>query len=207
MHLPADDLTLGVILLVVGLPAIIGLGYVIVRFQHWRHARAWKPLLATVQGRVQPIVGGGAESRMRGRYQGYDIVAGMTPKVSSDECNEFSVAIVGVAGASDWTVTGSSRSLRDLWPGAASPPLRVESSDEGLRARLEIEGVVSLAEQMGVTSDDPDPPVRYACSSQSLTIQCVLGNTWVPSEGEFIEMLDCLVHLARINNRVNSPLA
>ena len=87
------------------------------------------------------------------------------------------------------------------------PTLRVESSDEGLRARLEIEGVVSLAEQMGVTSDDPDPPVRYACSSQSLTIQCVLGNTWVPSEGEFIEMLDCLVHLARINNRVNSPLA
>ena len=201
-----SDTVFGALILAAVMPFIFAAGYLIVHFQHWRHARAWKPLLPTVQGTVAPIVGGGAESRLRGRYQGYDIMASMVPKLNSESFNEFSVAIVGIPGASDWTVTGSSRSLRDLWPGAARP-LRVESSDEGLCARLEIEGVVAIAEGLGLTADDPNPPVQYAGRSKSLTIQCTLGDTWVPSEPHFIELLDALVRLVHINNRVNPPAA
>lgn len=199
----SGDIAFGAIVLSIFVPTMMVVGYLIVRFQHARQARAWRPLLGIVQGVVQPIVGGGTEGQMRGRYKGFDLVASMTPLMTSSDAssNEFSVTFLGVAGAQDWELAYVTR-LRSLGKG---PDVRIASQDAGLSARLEAAGLVAAVQRLGVLPDTPDPPVHYSSSRRQLTLQIETGTDWIPGEAQFVAMLDTLTVVAVMNARVNPP--
>lgn len=184
----------------------IALGYVIVRVKQARFARAWRPLLHVVQGRVIRSSGGGADSPMRGTYKGYSVYGTMVPDASDGEdsrSNHFAVGFTGLPGQADWKLAYVQR----LWPLAAKPTWRLESKDPALCARLEAAGVVAIAESLLALPDAPEPPVSYTQARGNLLLQTVAWPGWVPDEQRFVDLLEALVGLARINAEVNAPRA
>jgi hypothetical protein len=183
---------------------VFALGYAIVKVKQIRYARAWRPLLHVVQGQVMGSSGGGADSPMRGTYKGYQVYGTMVPDASDGEdsrSNHFAVGFTGLPGRADWKLAYVQR----LWPLAAPPIWRLESSDAALCARLEAAGVVAIAEGLLALPDAPDPPVSYSQARGNLLLQTVAWPGWVPDEPRFIELLEALIRLARINAEVNVP--
>lgn len=192
-----------VMVLVVFVAFVIALGFLIVKFRQARYARAWKPLLGVVQGVVLPSTGGGADSRIRGSYKGHDIFAAMAPQASKGEdsrYNHFEVGIIGLQGALDWKIAH----VRRLLPSGSTPDRRLETKDEALRSRLEAAGIVRIVEALGIMPDAPDPPASYSMAQGILRIQCDCGPEWIPSEAFFVEMIETLIALARINAECNA---
>lgn len=202
----SGDIAFGAIVLSIFVPTMMVVGYLIVRFQHARQARAWRPLLAIVQGAVQPIVGGGTEGRMRGRYKGFDLIASMAPLLESSSdasSNEFSVTLLGVPGGRDWQLAY----VTSLWPLRKGPDVRIVSPDAGLCERLETAGLIAAIARLNVLPDTPDPPVSYSASRRQLTLQVETGTDWIPSEARFVTMLDTLIEVVALNRAANPPVA
>jgi hypothetical protein len=197
-----QDFVFGAALVAVFVAFAIVLGYFITRFQQARYARAWKPLLDLVDGAVQPSSGGGADSPMRGTYKGYQIIGSIAPGASKGEdsrYNHFMVGITALPGARDWRLAYVHR----LWPLGSASSWRIESKDEALRGRLEAAEVAGIIEQLGILPEAPDPPVSYSATGRSLLIQCDAGPDWIPSREYFVQLLETLIVLAKINAAVN----
>lgn len=194
-----------VLLLALFIAGAMILGYLITRFKHARHARAWRPLLEVVQGEVRPWTGGGADCPMRGAYKGFAIVGTIIPEASSGEdsrYNHFMTGISGLKGAADWKLAY----VHKLWPLGSAPAWRIESKDEALCARLDAADLAGIIEQLGILPDAPDPPVSFSVQRGVLCIQCDAGSDWVPSKEFFVKLLETLIVLARINAEVNAPV-
>lgn len=199
-----QDFVFGALLVALFVVFAVVAGYLITRFQQARYARAWKPLLDVVDGTVQPSTGGGANSPMRGTYKGYHIAGSMAPGASKGEdsrYNHFMLGITALPGARDWKLAYVHR----FWPLGSAPTWRIESKDEALGGHLEAAGVARIIEQLGILPEAPDPPVSYSASAGSLLIQCDAGRDWIPSREYFVQLLETLVVLAKINAEVNPP--
>jgi hypothetical protein len=192
-----------VLYLAIFLVFVFALGYLIVRIKQARLARAWRPLLPIVQGRVIPSSGGGADSPMRGTYKGYSVYATMIPDASDGEdsrYNHFAVGLTGLAGREDWKVAY----VHHLWPLTSPPTWQLECKDPATLARLQAAGVMKIIEDLVALPDAPDPPLSYAAARGNLLIQTVAGPGWIPTEARFIELLEGLITLARINAEANA---
>lgn len=195
---PPGDLLFGSAVLAVFLVFVFALGYAIYKFKNLRFTRAWAPLVPLIQGTVSGDGGGGTTSWLTGTYRGHRVQAGMVPHCNrySGETgfyyNHFEVALLGVAGRLNWNAEVKTAIL-----GFGRTGWTITADDPALVARLEAAGVLSLVARFG------EPTVAYQKSARRLAYSEDVTPLWIPPPERFLQELDLLLELAKINAEVN----
>lgn len=198
MFFEISDTALGTIGLVVFLVFVFASGRVLYAFKNARLTRAWAKLIPIVSGEVCGDGGGAATSWLTGTYRGMKVQASMVPNrnrypgETGSNYNYFDIVMLEVEGNDDWEISCEASSIlssRRDW--------HVRTAKKSLEAALTDSGVTSMIARLGT------PKVEYLKHSTRLIYSEDVTPQWVPPPERFTEILELLLRLSDLNQRVN----
>lgn len=201
MFFEISDTALGTIGLVVFLIFVFASGRVLYAFRNARLTRAWTDLLPMVNGKVSGDGGGAATSWLTGTYRGMKVQASMIPTrnrypgETGSNYNYFDIVVLDVEGNDDWEIScepSSVLSSRRGW--------NIKTVNKSLEAALTGSGIISMIARLGT------PKLEYFKLSKKLIYSEDVTPQWVPPPERFTEILELLLKLTELNQRVNRPL-
>ena len=190
------DMIYGATVLAVALPVLYGIGRIVGRVKNGRFERAWRPLLATIDGAevVADRGGGAASSWLTGTYRGAAVFAHMTPDVRHGGQihtvgleNRWEAGVRDLPGARDWSVRWSDSVL-----GIGTTGWTVRADDAALAAGLERAGVREIAAPLGRGT------IEYRARPATLVLHQDIRPLRVPAPARFRQELDVLLELAAV---------
>lgn len=196
---PSEGVTAtGVVAVAVFLVIVFALGFAISRVHRIRHQRAWRPVLALVDGRVEPGVNPNT-SVLRGTYRGHPLVATALPGSplgpATDETvryNRFVLRLFGLDGAASWQVMPH----RHGW--------QIQTPDPELAARLGAAGLARMAADLRLPHDDPLPGISFDAAGHHVELNADAGPGAVPSPAELEALLAAVLAIAALNSSTNT---
>lgn len=198
-EVPPGDMLFGTFVLVIFLAFVFGFGFLLYRFKNRRFTQAWAPIVPLLNGKVTGDGGGGATSWLSGTYRGQPVRAAMIPNrnrysgESGPRYNYFEIALLEVPGRQDWSIEHKTPVL-----GFGQTGWQIDTDDAALRDRLNASGVIDEIARMG-----PEE-IRYQARAKTLLYSEDVTPLWVPAPERFLEELELLMRLARVNREVNA---
>ena len=197
---PTSDVLSGGLIILGFLFVAYWIGKLLGRANNTRFAKAWKPLMAIIDGTIVYDGAGSDTSWLTGTYQGYKVRASMSPGSnkytmshnSYDRYNSFNVQLLDQPGKQDWKIHNGTQALgvsRQGW--AIQAPF-------ALQEQLNREGVMDHIKPMG------NPVLSYREQPQALQLSDDVTPQWAPNPERFKQQLDLLVYLAKVNQQVNT---
>ena len=188
-----SDIIVSSVAIVIFLIVAYGIGRAHSAWKNRSFTRAWAPLVPIVSGTVTYDQSAAVSSSLHGTYKGHAVRAIMSPQrnryhfASPDRYNEFEVLLTDVAGVHDWKIYHEKSILgigRDGW--------QIKSNDALLQARLEATSIASTLALLGT------PLLQYTADTHTLRFSNDITPNLVLIPRQFSEVLELLVHLARV---------
>lgn len=199
MSQETSDFIFGAVVLVIFLIFVFVLGWFLNKFKNARFARAWRPLIPIINGKITEDGGGATTSWLSGTYRGWKVQASMIPHrnqysgESGHYYNHFDVALLEIPGQHDWSLEYQTPLF-----GVRGADWQIETEDPALAARLQNANLVSILAGMG------HPKITYQKRAQMLQYEADITPLEVPPPAMFQRQIEVLIRLAQVNEEVNT---